>query len=116
MRVPPEALLAIVAEVIATSALRASEGCSRLLPAVNVVLGYGGGVLWSFLDAQEHSGRHRLCDLVGCRYRPDQSLAVALYRQVPDLPAIIGLRDSLPGGWPGRPICLPPIYTQWRMV
>jgi small multidrug resistance pump len=113
MRVPPDALLAIVAEVIATSALRASEGCSRLLP---VVLGYGVGVLWSFLDAQEHSGRHRLCDLVGCRHRPDQSLAVALYRQVPYLPAIIGLRYSLQGGWLGRPICPPAAYTQWRMV
>jgi len=34
MRVPPYALLAIaiVAEVIATSALRASEGFSRVLP------------------------------------------------------------------------------------
>jgi small multidrug resistance pump len=43
MRVPPYALLAItiVAEVIAASALRASEGFSRLLPAVIVVLGYG---------------------------------------------------------------------------
>ncbi|MGE8475654.1 MAG: DMT family transporter, partial [Paraburkholderia hospita] len=43
MRVPPYALLgiAIVAEVIATSALRASEGFTRLVPALVVLLGYG---------------------------------------------------------------------------
>jgi small multidrug resistance pump len=43
MRVPPYALLAIsiVAEVIATSAMRASDGFSRLLPSAVVVLGYG---------------------------------------------------------------------------
>lgn len=34
-------LAAIVAEVIATSALKASEGFSRLGPSVVVVLGYG---------------------------------------------------------------------------
>lgn len=32
---------AIVAEVIATSALKASDGFTRLLPSVIVVLGYG---------------------------------------------------------------------------
>ena len=43
MQLPPYVLLgiAIVAEVIATSALRASEGFTRLLPAVIVVFGYG---------------------------------------------------------------------------
>ncbi|MFP3979483.1 MULTISPECIES: DMT family transporter [Marinobacter] len=33
--------VAIVAEVIATSALRASEGFTRLVPSLIVVLGYG---------------------------------------------------------------------------
>ena len=43
MRLPPYALLgiAIVAEVIATSAMRASEGFSRFLPSTVVVVGYG---------------------------------------------------------------------------
>ena len=43
MRLHPYVLLAIaiVAEVIATSALRASEGFSRLLFSVVVVVGYG---------------------------------------------------------------------------
>lgn len=34
-------VLAIVCEVIATSALKASEGFSRFVPSVIVVLGYG---------------------------------------------------------------------------
>lgn len=34
-------LVAIIAEVIATSALKASEGFSRLGPAVLVIVGYG---------------------------------------------------------------------------
>lgn len=34
-------LLAVVAEVIATSALKAAEGFTRLLPSVVVVAGYG---------------------------------------------------------------------------
>ena len=34
-------LIAIVAEVIATSALKASDGFSKLLPSVITVLGYG---------------------------------------------------------------------------
>ena len=34
-------LLAIVSEVIATSALKSSEGFSRLWPSVVVVIGYG---------------------------------------------------------------------------
>lgn len=33
--------LAIIAEVIATSALKASEGFTRILPSVIVVVGYG---------------------------------------------------------------------------
>ena len=33
--------VAIVAEVIATSALKASEGFTRLMPSIIVVLGYG---------------------------------------------------------------------------
>ncbi|HVI50258.1 MAG TPA: SMR family transporter [Candidatus Sulfotelmatobacter sp.] len=39
---PPLAILAIaiVAEVISTTALKASEGFSRLLPSIIVVLGY----------------------------------------------------------------------------
>ncbi len=43
MPMPPFAWLAIaiVAEVMATSALRASQGFSRLVPATIVVIGYG---------------------------------------------------------------------------
>jgi small multidrug resistance pump len=83
MRVPPYALLgvAIVAEVVATSALRASEGFSRWLPAVVVVLGYGVAFYCLSLTLRSIPVGIVLISLV----------AVVLYRQVPDLPAIIGL-------------------------
>jgi small multidrug resistance pump len=118
MRVPPYALLAIaiVAEVIATSALRASEGFSRLLPPVIVVLGYSVAFYGLSLTLRSIPVGIAYAIWSCAGHRPDQSLAVVLYRQVPDLPASIGLRYSLPGGWPGRPICLAPAYTQWRMV
>jgi small multidrug resistance pump len=38
-------ILAIVCEVIATTALKASEGFTRLVPSAIVVLGYGGAFL-----------------------------------------------------------------------
>ncbi|MGF7135901.1 small multidrug resistance pump [Paraburkholderia sp. EB58] len=118
MRAPPYALLAIgiVAEVIATSALRASEGFSRLLPAVIVVLGYGVAFYGLSLTLRSISVDIVYAIWSGAGIVLISLVAVMLYRQVPDLPAIIGLRYSLPGGWPGRPICLPPAYTQWRMV
>lgn len=34
-------LIAVTAEVVATSALKASEGFTRLLPSIIVVIGYG---------------------------------------------------------------------------
>jgi small multidrug resistance pump len=38
--------LAIVAEIVATSSLKASQGFSRLIPSVVVVLGYGLSFWW----------------------------------------------------------------------
>lgn len=38
--------IAIVSEVIATSALKASDSFSRLVPSVLVVLGYGSAFWW----------------------------------------------------------------------
>lgn len=83
--------IAIIAEVIATSALKASESFTKLWPSVTVVVGYGfsffllGLVLktipvgvtyavWSGVGIV-------LITLVGIR----------LFKQIPDVPAIIGM-------------------------
>ena len=93
MRVPPYALLAIaiVAEVIATSALRASEGFSRLVPAVVVVLGYGIAFYCLSLTLRSIPVGIVYAVWSGAGIVLITLVAVVMYRQVPDLPAIIGL-------------------------
>ncbi|WP_408525434.1 DMT family transporter [Paraburkholderia fungorum] len=90
---PPYALLAIaiVAEVIATSALRASQGFSRLVPAVVVVLGYGIAFYCLSLTLRSIPVGIVYAVWSGAGIVLITLVAVVMYRQVPDLPAIIGL-------------------------
>ncbi len=84
-------LIAIVAEVAATSALKASEEFSRLVPSLIVIVGYG--VAFYFLTLVLRTLP------VGVTYAVWSGIGVVLvagvaaiiYRQVPDLPAIIGM-------------------------
>jgi small multidrug resistance pump len=93
MRLPPYALLAIaiVAEVIATSALRASEGFSRLLPAGVVVLGYGVAFYCLSLTLRSIPVGIVYAIWSGVGIVLITLLAVVLYGQMPDWPAIAGL-------------------------
>jgi small multidrug resistance pump len=93
MRVPPYALLAlaIVAEVIATSALRASDGFSRWLPSTVVVLGYGIAFYCLSLTLRSIPVGIVYAVWSGAGIVLITLVALVLYRQVPDLPAIIGL-------------------------
>ena len=90
---PPYALLAIaiVAEVIATSAMRASEGFSRLLPAVVVVVGYGIAFYCLSLTLKTIPVGIVYAVWSGAGIVLITLVAVVMYRQVPDVPAIIGL-------------------------
>ncbi|WP_408498809.1 DMT family transporter [Paraburkholderia xenovorans] len=90
---PPYALLAIaiVAEVIATSAMRASEGFSRLLPAVVVVIGYGIAFYCLSLTLKTIPVGIVYAVWSGAGIVLITLVAVVMYKQVPDLPAIIGL-------------------------
>ncbi|WP_407945678.1 DMT family transporter [Paraburkholderia elongata] len=90
---PPFALLAIaiVAEVIATSAMRASEGFSRLLPATVVVIGYGIAFYCLSLTLKTIPVGIVYAVWSGAGIVLITLVAVVLYRQVPDVPAIIGL-------------------------
>ena len=83
--------VAIVAEVIATSALKASAGFTRLWPSVIVVLGYGVAFYGLSLTLQSMP--------VGVAYAIWSGLGIVLvtiasyvlYRQSVDLPALIGM-------------------------
>jgi small multidrug resistance pump len=90
-------LLAILAEVIATSALKASENFTRLLPSIIVVTGYG--VAFSCLA-------FTLKTLpLGVAYAIWSGVGTALvavvgwlyYKQQLDLPAILGLTLIIAG-------------------
>lgn len=83
--------IAIVAEVIATSALKASESFTRLWPSLVVVAGYAVAFLCLSLTLRTIP--------VGIAYAIWSGVGIVLiaaigwvfYRQVLDLPAILGL-------------------------
>ncbi|NIF51573.1 multidrug efflux SMR transporter [Burkholderia sp. Ax-1724] len=93
MRLPPYALLAIaiVAEVIATSAMRASDGFSRLLPSTVVVAGYGIAFYCLSLTLRSIPVGIVYAVWSGAGIVLITLVALLFYRQVPDLPAMIGL-------------------------
>ncbi len=83
--------IAIISEVIATSALKASDGFTRLLPSVIVVVGYGIAFYCLALVLRTLP--------VGVVYAIWSGVGVALialvgwllYGQTLDLPAIVGI-------------------------
>lgn len=89
--------IAIVAEVIATSALKSAEGFSKLGPSLLVIIGYG--VAFYFLSLTLKTIP------VGISYAIWSGLGITLvsiigyffYKQSLDLPAIIGLLMILGG-------------------
>jgi small multidrug resistance pump len=93
MRLPPYALLgiAIVTEVIATSALRASDGFSRWLPATVVVIGYGISFYMLSLTLRSIPVGIVYAIWSGVGIVLITLTAIVVYKQVPDLPALAGL-------------------------
>lgn len=83
--------LAIVAEVIGTMALKASNGFSVLVPSAIVVIGYAAAFILLSFCLKEIP--------VGIVYGTWAGLGIVLvtiagavlYQEVPDLPAILGL-------------------------
>lgn len=83
--------IAIVAEVIATSSLKASEEFTRLIPSVIVIVGYIVAFYFLMLVLRTIP--------VGISYAIWSGLGIVLvtvagavlYKEIPDLPAIIGM-------------------------
>jgi small multidrug resistance pump len=83
--------IAILAEVVATSSLKASEGFSRLVPSLAVVAGYATAFYFLSLTLRTIP--------VGIAYGIWAGVGIVLiaaagwflYRQALDLPAILGL-------------------------
>ncbi len=83
--------VAIVAEVVATSALKASEEFTRWIPSLIVVIGYGAAFYYMTLVLRSIP--------IGITYAVWAGLGIVLvtvagavlYKQIPDMPAIIGI-------------------------
>jgi small multidrug resistance pump len=83
--------IAIIAEVIATSALKATEGFSRLLPSLLVVAGYGAAFYFLSLTLRSIP--------LGIAYAIWSGVGIVLvsifgwlvYQQKLDLPGMIGI-------------------------
>ncbi len=83
--------LAIVAEVAATSALKASQEFTKLLPSLVVVIGYGVAfyLLTLVLRTIPLGITYALWSGVGIILVA--IIGAVLYNQIPDFPAVIGI-------------------------
>ncbi len=83
--------IAIIAEVAATSALRASEEFTRLVPSLIVIVGYGISFYFMMLVLRVMP--------VGITYAIWSGIGIVLvtivgamfYEQIPDAPALLGM-------------------------
>ncbi|MGR7920314.1 SMR family transporter [Zobellella denitrificans] len=83
--------MAIAAEVAATTALKASGGFSRLGPSLIVVAGYGAAFWLLGLVMRTVPVGVAYAIWSGAGIVLITLLAVLVYRQIPDLPALIGM-------------------------
>ncbi|WP_321798642.1 DMT family transporter [Caballeronia sp. J97] len=83
--------IAIVAEVVATSALRASDGFTRALPAAIVVAGYGVSFYLLSLTLRALPVGVVYAVWSGAGIVLITLVAALLFKQIPDLPAMFGM-------------------------
>ncbi len=84
-------MLAIVSEVVATSALKSSESFSRLWPSVLTVVGYGVAFYLLSLTLREMPVGIAYAIWSGVGIVLVSLAAVVLFGQKLDLPALIGM-------------------------
>lgn len=83
--------VAIVAEVIGTSALKASEEFTRLVPSVIVIVGYMVAFFFLSLTLRTMPVGIAYAIWAGAGIALIVVASAVLFQQLPDLPAVIGL-------------------------
>jgi small multidrug resistance pump len=83
--------LAILAEVIGTSALKASDGFSHLLPSIVVIAGYGVAFFCLSLTLRNMPIGIAYAVWSGVGTALIALIGVVLYKQRLDMPAMIGI-------------------------
>ena len=83
--------IAIVAEVAATSALKASEEFTRPIPSLIVIVGYGVAFYLLTLVLRTIPVGITYAIWAGLGIVLVALVGAVLYKQIPDLPAIIGM-------------------------
>ncbi|GAA5523894.1 multidrug transporter EmrE [Microbulbifer aestuariivivens] len=89
--------VAILAEVTATTALKASEQFSRPLPSALVVLGYGVSFYMLTLVLKSMPVGIAYAIWAGVGILLVALAGAVIYRQIPDWPAIIGMTLIIAG-------------------
>ena len=89
--------IAIVSEVVATSALRAAEGFTRLAPSVLVVVGYALAFLFLSLTLKTIPVGNAYAIWAGVGIVLVSLVAYFLYGQALDAPALIGMAMIVAG-------------------
>ena len=83
--------IAIISEVIATSALKASAEFTRLLPSTIVVLGYAAAFYFMTLSLRTIPLGVTYAIWSGVGIVLVTLIGVVLYREIPDVPALLGM-------------------------
>jgi small multidrug resistance pump len=83
--------IAIVGEVAATSALKASAQFSRLLPSIIVVCGYGVAFYCLSIVLKDLPVGITYAVWAGAGVVLVALVAMLIYHQIPDLPALLGM-------------------------
>lgn len=83
--------IAIITEVIATNALKASDGFTKLIPSIIVVVGYGTAFYFLSLVLKTIPVGVAYAIWAGMGIVLVSIVAAVMFKQVPDVPAIIGM-------------------------
>ena len=89
--------VAIVAEVIATNALKASDGFTKPIPSLVVVVGYAAAFYLLALVLKTIPVGLAYAIWAGLGIVLVALVAAVMFRQIPDLPGLIGMALILAG-------------------